>query len=130
MRSLNLEDESWVRRLWFPELGAPDTFSGCWWRLWNGQAPNQYWVGVEGEGFVAFTLRKDGGRTVNYISVAEACRGSGLALRLLEFVGSPCTVVTDTENAASNRLYQKAGFRKVGIKEKSDGGKVNVWQRF
>lgn len=128
MRPLTKDDEPWLKELWYPELGG--SISSFWWRFLNGQAPNQHWVGVDGEGFVAFTLKKDGGRTVNFIAINANCRGNGLAMRLLDYVGSPCSVVTDVENAASNRLYEKAGFRLTGQKTKKNGGLKNVWQRF
>lgn len=107
----------------------------AWYRYWQQRGPREYWVkAVEPPyctllGFVHWTIRRDGWRTLADIIVSPTARGRGVGKRLVEHLGDPIRLKTDV-GAPSNEFYQRLGFRCVETKPSKNGKKqLNVYER-
>ena len=73
--------------------------------------------------------------TLNNIVVKKSCRGRGIGGELLESLIDLCgdlhmrtfTLEVDTENAPAIHLYEKFGFKKLGIRKKYYNGSRDAY---
>ena len=73
--------------------------------------------------------------TLNNIVVKKSCRGRGIGGELLESLIDLCgdlhmrtfTLEVDTENAPAIHLYEKFGFKNLGIRKKYYNGSRNAY---
>jgi RimJ/RimL family protein N-acetyltransferase len=119
-------DEEMAR--FMPTLPSPYARSdAAWWvarceQLWRAGVACPFAI-VEvssGELFGAIEIRL-GERTIGYW-VAASARGRGVATRALRLLcdwhaDRPLSLLTHPDNVASQRVAEKAGFRRVGTRE-------------
>lgn len=123
----------WFRNLWRkvePQLGELWTTGGPTFHRWLRDENLRHRIdGIEPVGFVHYLVRVDGGRTIYNIAVDPDQRGRGYGKALVEHVGFPCRLSTNTDNEGSNAFYRALGFRLVGRELARSGHLKNVWER-
>lgn len=116
IQPLEQEDEKAVVRVFKQEKAIwPWGGKVIFWRFFNHRGRTEQWAKavVDGAavGFVHWAMRADNVRTIYDIVVDKEFRGQGIGRKLLEAVGRPILLKTDS-TAPSNGFYTKVGFKK------------------
>jgi GNAT superfamily N-acetyltransferase len=97
-----------------------------WYWYWKSPSKNAHWdkAVVDGKvlGTVHWNVRRDGIRNLHDIVVVSETRGSGLGRKLVEHVGLPIILKTDSCSIA-NGFYQHLGFTLYMTSESQNGQK-------
>jgi ribosomal protein S18 acetylase RimI-like enzyme len=123
-------DAPWIDKLLkanqaaFGSLGGHELF----WRLALPGNSNEHILVIRPVAFVHYRRNRTGLRVVYEIVVDERSKQRGLGRALMEAVGRPVTLRTDTGNDEANNFYKRIGLVVVGVARKRDGTKLNVYQ--
>jgi ribosomal protein S18 acetylase RimI-like enzyme len=130
---LTADDADWFRAVWRKceaQLGELWTTGGPTFHRWLRDENLRHRIdGIRPFAFVHYLIRVDGGRTIYDIAVDPEARGQGFGRRLVEHVGFPCRLSTNTDNAESNAFYRALGFRLVKRELAKTGHLKNVYER-
>lgn len=121
------QDLAWITKLFAKNsniLGNP-----FWLESSYGKNGHRLLV-VREKGFLHYRISKDGLRTVKEIAVAEEHKKRGIGRALIDAVGKPVTLKTDSDNSESNLFYVACGFLLVGRLKARSGKLMNVYQRW
>lgn len=119
VRALTPEDKGWVSAVWKTAEADIGSWGGvgsrAWFFFWRNHPEREFWIGVEPFAFAHYRLRaRDRAFVLDEVAVAPEARRRGHARELVEAIGRPLQLKTDASNEASNALYRKLGFARLG----------------
>ena len=131
IRDISDADEEWVKVLFDKNKSILGSFSMTWFRFSQSKNENEKWVVIEGIGFAHYLIKRNGESTLYEIAVDDNYKKKGYGKALLDHIGFPMELKTDSENVESNEFYKKYKFICVGKKKSKNGKKeFNVYKRW
>jgi GNAT superfamily N-acetyltransferase len=125
---LDESDQGWIVRLFDENKVELGSFGkAVVWRWVNGKAENDIFIGIREVAFAHYRIRqRDGVRVLYEIAVSSSARGRGLGRRLVEYIGFPMTLKTNSTNKARS-FYERLGFSFKGEVHAKDGHAMAIY---
>lgn len=123
-------DEAWVLAVFKANQSILGPGSVAWFRYWAAPHARNRWLVLPELAFVHYRKRLDGVNVIDEIAVDASAKRQGLGRLLVDAVGLPCELKTDSNNEESNRFYERLGFYPAGLKRSRNGKKTfRIWRK-
>jgi GNAT superfamily N-acetyltransferase len=109
------EDRAWMMKIYRQNkhvMGPPD-LRGLTQSI-DGLTPNIHWSVVRPHAFAMWRMRRDGVRFLSRIIVDESMRNCGIGIAILNHIGKPILLHTQSDNVHAIEYYKRRGFTTIG----------------
>lgn len=130
IRPVREEDRQWLAPIFKETKHILGNIGLSLYRCLQGTSEREFFLVIEGVGFVHFLVKQNGQRTLYNIGVASEHKRKGYGRTLLAQVGLPVDLKTDADNPESNAFYRALGFSLVGTKLTKSGKPVNIYTKW